>query len=104
MVDLVAPTFIEPIRPIRMYYLNTDSTSNAKVSDRMSDGKANVPVVDEAEWSIEVDRYKRLWSKYDSEVELWKELQAQGFALVLQHSPDELEAELRNQEAWENRT
>ena len=59
------------------------------------------PVVDEAEWSIEVDQYKRLWSKHDSEVELWKELQAQGFALVLQHCPDELEAELRNQEAWE---
>ena len=94
MVDLVAPVFVEPTRPVRKYYLNTDNTSTDIVTDRMSAGMINEPVKDDSDWSIEVDQYKRLWAKHDAQAEHWGELQAQGFALVLQHCPDELETEL----------
>ena len=96
MVDLVAPVFVEPTRPVRKYYLNTDTTSTAIATDQMSGGTINEPVQDDSDWSIEADQYERLWAKHDVHVELCGELQAQGFALVLQHCPDELETELRN--------
>ena len=38
--------------------------------------------------------------KFEAQTDLWQDLNAQGHALVLQHYPDELETELRNQEAW----
>ena len=100
MVDLVAPVFVESTRPVRKYYLNTDNISTEIVTDRMSAGTINEPVKDDSDWSIETDQYKRLWAKYDTQVELWQDLNAQGFALVLQHCPDELETELQNQDAW----
>ena len=99
MVDLVAPVFFEPTKPQRKYYLNTDKTSTTIVTDQMSNGTINEAVQDDSDWSIETDKYKRLWAKYDAQVELWQDLNAQGFALVLQHCPDGLETELRNQDA-----
>ena len=100
MVDLVVLVFVEPTRPQRKNYLNTDTTSATIVTDRMSDGKINEAVQDDFDWSIETDKYKGEWSKYDAQVELWQGLNAQGFALVLQQCPDELETELRNHNAW----
>ena len=63
MVDLVAPVFVEPTRPQRRYYLNSDTTSATIVTDRMSGGTINEPVQDDSDWSIETDKYKRLWAK-----------------------------------------
>ena len=60
MVDLVEPVSVEPPRPVRKYYRNTDDTSTDIVTDRMTSGKVNETVQDDSDWSIEVDQYKRL--------------------------------------------
>ena len=44
MTDLAAPVYIEPARPERKYYLNTNT--NQIINDRMSSGKLNEPVKD----------------------------------------------------------
>ena len=59
MVDLVAPVFVEPTRPQRNYYLNTDTTSATVVTDQISNGKINKAVQDDFNWSIETDKYER---------------------------------------------
>lgn len=50
MVDLVALVPVEPTRPVRMYYLNTNETSTDIVTARMSAGKVNEPVKDDSDW------------------------------------------------------
>ena len=100
MTDLQAPVYSEPTRPVRNYVCQTDTTGNTIVTNRMTSGKLNEPVDDDYDWSIETDSYKRSIIKYEANSDLWRDLNAQGHALVLQHCPDELETELRNQEAW----
>ena len=39
--------------------------------------------------------------KHEAAVESWEENNLKGYSLVLEHCPNELEAELRNQDAWE---
>ena len=53
MTDLAAPVYIEPARPERKYYLNTDTSQI--INDRMSSGKLNEPGKDNIDWSIETD-------------------------------------------------
>ena len=57
MTDLAAPVYIEPARPVRKYYLNTDTSEFT--NDRMSEGNLNEPIKDDFDWSIETDGYKR---------------------------------------------
>ena len=57
MTDLAALVYIEPARPERKYYLNTDTSQI--INDRMSSGKLNKPGKDDFDWSIETDGYKR---------------------------------------------
>ena len=98
MTDLAAPVYVEPARPVRKYYLNTDTTQI--INDRMSAGTLNEPVKDDFDWSIETDGYKRKITRHEAQADLWEDNNAKGYSLVLQHCPDELETELRNQEAW----
>ena len=100
MTDLQAPAYSEPTRPVRKYVCQTDTTGETIVANRMTAGMLNEPVNDDYDWSIETDSYKRKIVKYKASSDLWQDLNSQGHALVLQHCPDELETELRNQEAW----
>ena len=97
MTDLKDPVFDLPIRPVRMYY---DKAGN-ETKVRAVLGVLNVPVMDDLDYAVETGEYSRKISRYESQIEVWADNDAKGFALVLQHCPEELEAELRNQEAWE---
>ena len=57
MTDLAAPVYTEPARPVRKYYLNTNTTEST--NDRMSGGILNEPIKDNFDWSIETDGFKR---------------------------------------------
>ena len=39
-------------------------------------------------------------AQYEAQTDISEDNNAKGYALVLQHCPDELETKLRNQEAW----
>ena len=56
MIDLKAPVYDEPVRPVRKYYPKSDPTET--VTDQMSEGLLNEPVQDNFDWSIETDGYK----------------------------------------------
>ena len=47
-----------------------------------------------------MDPYKSNKRKSESSAENWEENDAKGYNLVLQYCPTELEAELKNQDAW----
>ena len=60
----------------------------------------NIAVVDNIDYSDEMDQYKSDKRKSKSSTENWKENDTNGYNLVLQHCPAELELELKNQDAW----
>ena len=99
MTDLEAPVYTEPARLVRKYVCKSDDTGGTITTNRMTAGVLNEPVDDDYDWSIETDAFKRKMIKFEAQTDLWQDLNAQGHALVLQHCPDELETELRNQEA-----
>ena len=69
MTDPAAPVYIEPARPVRKYYLNTDTSQST--NDQMSDGKLNEPIKDDFDWSIETDGFKRQIARHKAQVDLW---------------------------------
>ena len=81
MTDLAAPVYVEPARPERKYYLNTDTTQST--NDWMSGGTLNEPIKDNFDWSIETDGYKRKIARHEAQVELWADNNAKGYSLVL---------------------
>ena len=50
MTDLRDPTFVPPARPVRKYFKNTDGTAT---TDRATDGKVNVAVMDDLDYAVE---------------------------------------------------
>merc|ERR1712194_660143 len=68
--------------------------------DRATDGKANISVMDDLDYAVETGDYSHKISRYETQLEAWSNNDAKGYALVLQHCPDELQAKLKNQEAW----
>ena len=99
MTDLKAPVYDKLVRPVRKYYKGTgkDMVESTKC---MSGGSINETVMDDIDYSIETDGYKRKMARYEAQTNVWADNNSKGYALVLQHCPDELETELRNQEAW----
>ena len=63
-------------------------------------GVLNITVINDIDYLVETDEYKQTMLHHESQVEVWEDNDAQGYALVLQHCPDELETELRKREAW----
>ena len=97
MTDLRDPQFDQPTRPVRKYCQNTD---NAEKKDRATGGKVNVEVMDDLDYAIETGEYSRKISRYETQLKVWGDNNAKGYALVLRHCPEELQAELKNQEVW----
>ena len=76
ITDLKAPVYIEPARPVRKYYLNTDTTQST--NDQMSGGTLNEPIKDDFDWSIETDGYKGKIARNKAQVDLWADNNAKG--------------------------
>ena len=60
----------------------------------------DIVVMDDIDYTDEMDQYKIEKRKSESSAKNWEENDAKGYNLVLQHCPAELEAELKNQDAW----
>ena len=94
--DLVFPM---PFRPVHVYNFGTGSSA-VETTSRLTVGMLNTGVMDDINYSDEMDQYKSDKHKSDSRLENWEENDAKGYNLVLQHCPAELEAELKNQDFW----
>ena len=55
--------------------------------------------MDVLDYAIETGEYSCKISCYETYLDMWGDNDAKGCALVLQHCPEELQAELKNQEA-----
>ena len=85
--------FSLPSRPVRQYYQNTDG---AVTTDRATAGVKNVAVMDDLDYVVKTGEYSRKISCYETQLEVWGDNDAKGYALVLQHCPEELQAKLKN--------
>ena len=56
--------------------------------------------MDDLDYVIETEEYSHKISCHETQLEVWGDNDVKGYALVLQHYPEELQAELKNQEAW----
>ena len=100
MKELKDPVSPMPVRPVCMYISGTGSSA-VEMTSRLTAGMLNIAVVDDIDYSDEMDLYKIDKCKSESSAENWEENIAKGYNLVLQHCPAELEADLKNQDAWE---
>ena len=64
--------------------------------DRVTAGMKNVEVKDDLDYAIETGEYSRKISCYETQLKIWGDNNAKGYALVLQHCPEELQTELKN--------
>ena len=74
------PVFSPPSRPVRQYYQNTDGTVTM---DRATVGTKSVAVMDDLNYAINTGEYSRKISRYETQLEVWGENDAKGYALVL---------------------
>ena len=96
MTDLQDLVFNPPSRPMRHYYSKGGTVS----TDRTTAGTKNVAVMDDLDYAIKTGEYSREISWYETQLKVWGDNDAKGYMLVLQHCPEELQAKLKNQEAW----
>ena len=99
MTDLKYPTMVVPVRPTRTY-LSRLVPDVVDTTDRITLGVVNTPMVGDINYQATMDEYLRNKRRYDAQVENWDEKNAKGYYLVLQHCPEELDAELQNQDSW----
>ena len=85
--------FNPPSRPVRKYYKNTDGK---ETTDRATEGTKKVEVMDDLDYAVETGEYSRKISRYKTQLRAWSNNDAKRYALVLQHCPDKLQAELKN--------
>ena len=97
MTNLWDPMFKPPSRTVRKYYKNMDGK---EVTDQATEGTKNVKVMDDLDYAVETGEYSCKISRCETQLEAWSDNNAKGYALVLQHCPDKLQAKLKNQEAW----
>ena len=99
MTELNDRVFPMQVRPVRVYISGTGSSA-VETTSHLTAGMLNIAVVDDINYSNEMDHYKSDKRKSESSAENWEEKYKKGYNLVLQHCPAELEAELKNQDAW----
>ena len=83
-------------KPARQHY----SPDITVTTDKATAGTTNLAVMDDLDYAIKTGEYSRKISCYNTQLKMWGDSNAKGYALVLQHCPKELQAELKNQEAW----
>ena len=97
MLELKSPPLIAPVRPVKEYRMK-----GAKTLDRFNtDGKENTSVLDDAEYKLDLNLFVVASKTHLLETQAWKENNACVYNLVLQHCPNDLEAELRNHTKWD---
>ena len=96
MTNLRDPVFNPSIKPVQQYY----STGGTVTTDWETEGTKNVTVMDDLDYAIKTREYSHKISWYETQIEAWGDTDAKGYALILQHYPEELQAELKNQEVW----
>ena len=99
MIELKDPVFLMPVRPVRVYIYGTGSSA-VETTSRLTAGMLNIEVMDDIDYSKKMDQYKSNKRKSKYSAENWEDNDAKGYNLVLQHCPAELEARLKNQDAW----
>ena len=107
MVDLVAPSWTQPTKPVRMYYVTP--TIAVPVTDPMTQTvrrfiagtvTRNVAVDDDIDWKMSLSEWIVKEQKYQKDVEAWTENSARVYNLVLGHCLPELRTEMQNHSAW----
>ena len=97
MLKLKSPSLIAPVRSVKKCMVK-----GAKTLDRFNaDGKANPFVLDDADYKLDLDLFVVASKTHLLETQAWKENNACVYNLVLQHCPNDLEAELRNHTKWD---
>ena len=103
MIELVAPSWTEPVKPIRMYYLpvtqgDAVSTPRAQTTKRFADGTMdrNIEVDDNIDWKMTLSKWAVKCNKWRKDEEALTDNSACVYNLVLTHCPPELEAEIQN--------
>ena len=99
MTELKDPVFPMPARPVRVY-ISRIGSSAVETTSRLTAGTLNIAVMDDIDYSDEMDQQRSNKRKSESSAENWEENDTKGYNLVIQHCPAELEAELKNQNAW----
>ena len=107
MIKLVAPAWIEPTKPVRIYYLAVnqgDTVPNPRLQtiERFEDGTLtkNIKVVDDIDCKMNLSEYAVKMQKCRKDAEAWTENSACVYHFVLTHCPPELEAEMQNYLMW----
>ena len=96
MIELVAPSFTQPLKPVRMYYVTPTKLTPAtvpmtKTVRRFVTGTVtkNVAVDDDIDWKMTLSEWIVKEQKYQKDVEAWTENSARVYNLVLGHCPPE---------------
>ena len=107
MIELVAPSFTQPSKPVRLYYVTPAADAPAtdlliKTTRRFVSGTTtkNVAVDDDINWKMELSEWIIKEQKYQKDSEAWTENSARVYNLVLGHCPPELRAEMQNHSMW----
>ena len=80
MIELVAPTYTQPLKPVRMYYVTPTTLVPAtdpmtKTVRRFVTGTTtkNVAVDDDIDWKMELSEWITKEQKYQKDSEAWTE-------------------------------
>ena len=94
MIELVAPSYTHPLKPVRLYYVTPALDAPAsdrlvKTTDRFVPGTTTkyVAVDDDIDWKMELSEYMIENQKYQKDTEAWTENSACVYNLVLGHCP-----------------
>ena len=101
MIELVAPSWTQPTKPVRMYYVTP--TTLVPATDPMTQTVRrfvtgtvikNVAVDDDIDWKMTLSEWIVKEQQYQKDEEAWTENSARMYNLVLGHCPPELRAEM----------
>ena len=94
MIDLVAPSWIQPTKPVRMYYATptaadpiTDPMTQTPMRFIAGTVTRNVSVDDDIDWKMTLSEWIVKEQKYQKDVEAWTENSARVYNLVMGHWP-----------------
>ena len=107
MIEMVAPSFTQPLKPVRMYYVTPTELAPAtdpmtKTVRRFVTGTVikNVAVDDDIDWKMTLSEWIVKGQKYQNDTEAWTENSARVYNLVLGYCRPELRAEMQNHSMW----
>ena len=106
MKEMSEPVFLQPVCPPRKYYKFrteqqiSDREPMADTNDRFTDVQLKIKLGDGAKWRLDLDLFMVVQKKYQKDQDVWIENRARTYNLVLQHSPPDVKAELKNQLTW----